>query len=200
MVDWLRAGLSLDPRWTGLAPLAALVTGGLGVLLTPSGDIREGLFPWGVALSMALVAGCAVGVVAAHQPEPRRSVLVGGWWSAMAYLAMAGFFIAIGIGGLLGVDEETENPLALFPIAAMTFGLLSSGPALGTLAYGVTRAHRLPSWGAAGAWCAVGAFPALLIFGGLVEGTAESVGSAVIMGAFVGGWITLGLSTRAAAT
>lgn len=194
-----RVGFGLNPRIVGLAPFAALVVGGLGIVLTPSGDIREGLFPWGVASACVLLATTALGVLVVHPTPPARSMLVGAWWSALALCGIAGFFVAIGIGGLLGIDENTDNPLALLPVAAMAFGLLSMMPAMATLLISVRAANRIPQWARNASWLIVPVLPALLILGGLAEGTVETIGSLLLLASFAAGWVTLGLGVRSAA-
>lgn len=183
---------------TGLAPLIACVVATVGIVTTPSGDIREGLFPWGTATAFGLLAMTALAVLANHPTPTSRTLIVGAWWTALALAGIAAFFAAVGIGGLLGIDEETDNPAALIPIAAMTFGLLSTMPATATLAVGVQREGRFPRWSLVGLWSIVPVLPGVLILGGLTEGTVETVGSLLLFAAFAIGWAMLGMGLRAA--
>lgn len=194
-VVWWRSGLGIDPRIAGLAPMAAIVCGGIAVLGTPSGDLREGIFPWGASLAMLLLGVSALGVLSSHQPDPDARVIIGAWWTVAATGAIAVFFLAVGVGALLGIDEETDNPLALLPVLLMAFGLLSTTPALATLAVGLKRSGRLPRWGTASAWGAALPLPLVLLLG-ITEGTVETVGSAVLLFDFALSWIILGLATR----
>jgi len=73
-------------------------------------------------------------------------------------------------------------------------------PALLALAVGVTGARVLRWFGRAAVWVAAPFLPLVLVFGGIAEGTAETVGMSSLMGLFAGAWIVLGLALVSAET
>ena len=136
--------------------------------------------------------------VAVHLPRVPPTVLIGGWWTTLAFLGIAGFFIAIGVGALLGIDEDDAGPLALLPVMAMAFGLVSMTPASALLAFGVSRAGVVPRWGGWALWVVSPLIVVLLVYGGLAEGTAETVGISAVLIVFALSWVVVGFSVRPA--
>ena len=137
-----RIGFNVPAGWAAVAPVAALVFAGTGVALG-SGDIREGVFPWAMALAASSLAVCCLGVLAAHGHRARAWIVIGSWWTAAAMIGIAGFFVAIAIGGLAGIEEDEVGLLGWLPVISMAFGIISMTPALSVLGIGVTRAGLL---------------------------------------------------------
>ena len=183
-----RIGFNVPAGWAAVAPVAALVFAGTGVALG-SGDIREGVFPWAMALAASSLAVCCLGVLAAHGHRARAWIVIGSWWTAAAMIGIAGFFVAIAIGGLAGIEEDEVGLLGWLPVISMAFGIISMTPALSVLGIGVTRAGLLPRWATLAVWVAAPALPLLLISGGLAEGTAKtSASSACSAPSLLHGW------------
>ena len=190
------------PRHAGLAPLIGLPLGGLGVTINSivhDGDIRVGVMPWTMTVALLSLAWCALGVVWVHGPDCSRWVRIGGWWTSLAFCGMAAFFVTIAIGSALGVEEEDAGPAVIPPLVGMALGIISMTPASGVLAVGLRRARLMPWWARWAMWVVAPVLPALLIYGGAVEGAAETIGLAVAMAIFAGGWILVGLGVVRAA-
>ncbi len=181
-MEFLRSGLGANPSSAWTAPILALVLVGAAQATNPSGDLRLGAFPWLVAVAAAGLAYLSLSIVALHGPDPARLILLGGWWVALAFAGVAGFFVAVGVGELFGVDPESAGILSLVPLVSMAFGLLSMTPAMAVLGMGASRADLLPGWGVAAICVEAPLLIILLIFGGLFDGTVESVGSSVLLG------------------
>jgi hypothetical protein len=195
-ISW-RTGFDINPRVAGLAPIAAIVVGAVGVATNvrdANGDMRDGLLPWAMFIAMVCLAACCLGVLSAHRSHTSRWVIIGGWWTALALIGIGGFFLSIALGSVLGIDEEDAGLLVWPPVLGMMFGILSMMPAMFTLAVGVTRAHVLPKFGTAALWIAAPVIPLAMVFGGLAEGTAETAGMSTLMAVFVGAWIVLGIA------
>ncbi len=195
MEVWRRV-LGIDRR-AGWAPVVTIPVGVLGVVVNSvrdDGDLRVGILPWTLMITVVGLAVCCLGVLNAHRPTPNRWTTIGAWWTAAALLGIGGFFAAIGIGGILGIDEDEAGAAAIIPVLFMAFGMVSMAPALATLGVGVVKARRLAWWGRLAVWTAIPVLPLLLIYGGLVEGTAETVGSILLITAYGISWITLGLA------
>jgi hypothetical protein len=139
-----------------------------------------------------------MGLLAVHAPESGGWVLTGSWWTALAFLGIAGAFLAIAVGGALGIEEESVGLLAWLPVAGMAFGILSMTPALVVLAVGAGRRRILPGWGLAAVWVEAPLLPVLMIYGGIFEDTAETIGSSVILGLMAVAWVVIGLSAQTA--
>lgn len=196
MAAW-RATANLDPRIAGRAPAVGLLIGGVGVVvnnMTADGDIRQGILPWTLVIAVACFAWCSLGVLSFHGPAATRPMVLGALWVALAFCGMAGFFLALGVGSLLGIDEDEIGVAVWPPLLGMMAGMLSITPATATLAAGMTRARVVPWWSRAAAWVAAPALPVLLIYGGLTEGRIETFGTAAIMGLFGAAWIVIGIS------
>ena len=189
-----RFGLAGERIW--VAPLVALVLVAVGQLSNPGGDIREGAFPWLMASAAVGLGLLCLRLVAVHGSEPGRWVAVGGWWAALAFAGIASFLVAVGVGAMFGIEEDSLGWLAWLPVSAMAFGLVSMTPALALLAVGAGRASVLPRWGVWALWTLSPLLVGLLIYGGLADGSAESVGSSVILAVLAVGWVVVGLAVR----
>lgn len=184
---WERAILRVGP----VAPIAALVVGIVGFATNQSGDIRTGLFPLAMAVAFTLLAACAQAVLRVHE-RPPRMVTIGGWWTTLALLGPAGFFAGVAVGAMLGLDEETLGGFAILPVASMAFGILTLPLATTILALAVRRSGQLPARTTTSLLVAGWVPPVLMVFGGLAEGTAESLGSAALAATFFGAWLVTG--------
>lgn len=176
-----------------VAPVAALLLVAIAQVATPSVDIREGVFPWFVALAAVLFSICCLGLLAVHVPDDGRWILIGSWWATLAFLGLAGGFLAIAVGGLLGIDEEAAGPFALLPVLGLAFGFVSMAPALIITAVGTTRRKVLPRWGRIALWVEAPLLPLLLVYGGVFEDSAETIGSAIILGLMAILWVAIGV-------
>lgn len=191
-----RNGFGIDRR-AGAAPWLGIVVGAVGVALNSTvddGDLRVGVFPWAMSLVVVCLALCCLGLLNGHAPTSNAWTVVGTWWTTAALLGIGGFFVAIGVGSLLGIDETEAGAVAIIPVVGMAFGLLSMTPALVTLAVGVGKAGKLSRWGRSSLWIAAPVLPLILVYGGAVEGTAETVGSAALLATFGAAWLVLGTS------
>ncbi|HUG85765.1 MAG TPA: hypothetical protein VMM13_14465 [Euzebya sp.] len=167
----------------------------MGFATNQGGDIRSGLFPLAMAVAFTLLATCAQAVLRVHAQQSRM-VTVGGWWTTLALLGPAGFFGGVAVGAMLGLDEETLGGFAILPVASMAFGILTLPIATTILALAVRRSGQLPSRASASLLVAGWVPPVLMVFGGLAEGTAESLGSAALAATFFGAWLVTGSAVR----
>lgn len=188
----LRVANTVGP-WT---PLAALAFAVLAVTLGGDGDIRRAPFAYSVALACVCLALTSLAVRSAHQHAPSRSISIGSVWAALAFLGIAGFFAAVGTGGLLGIPEDAVGAWSLLPVVSMAFGLLSMAPALTLLEIGAWRSRQIPARSRAAIFTAAPVLPSLLVFGGLAEGTAETVGTLALLLLFLSSWILIGSGLR----
>ncbi|MGF1617232.1 MAG: hypothetical protein ACFCU2_05415 [Acidimicrobiia bacterium] len=194
MTSGWRSGFAIPVLLAATAPVLALILVAVAQVATPSGDIREGIYPWFIALAAALFALCCFGLLAIHGPDTGKWVLIGSWWAALAFFGLAGGFLAIAVGGLLGIDEEAAGPFALLPLIGLAFGFVSMAPALAVAAVGASRRKVLPKWGRVALWVQAPLLPLLLIYGGIFEDRAETIGSATILGAMAILWVAIGLA------
>jgi hypothetical protein len=195
-VSW-RTGFDVNPKVAGLAPIVAILVGAIGVATNvrdANGDMRDGFLPWAMFIAMVCLAACCLGVLSAHRSQTNRWVIAGGWWTVLALVGVGGFFLSIAIGSMLGIDEEDAGLLVWPPLLGMAFGIISMTPAMLTLAIGTTGARMLPWFGTAAIWVGAPVLPIAMVFGGLAEGTAETVGMSTLMAVFVGAWIILGIA------
>lgn len=195
--DW-RAGFRVGSWVTATAPVVALALVAIAQTTTESGDIREGVFPWLFALAAVLFAVCSMGLLAAHYPAPGGWMLLGSCWTALAFLGIAAGFLAIALGSVLAIDEESAGVFASLPLIGLAFGIISMTPALVVTALGAAKKEVLPRWGRAALWVEAPLLPLLLVYGGTVDDTAETLGSTVILGIMAVAWVVIGLSIRAA--
>ncbi len=189
--SWDSAILRVGP----LAPIAALAAATVGFATNQGGDIRTGLFPLAMAVAFTLLAICAHAVLRVHE-QPTRMLTIGGWWTTLALLGPAGFFGGVAIGAMLGLDEETLGGFAILPVGSMAFGIVTLPIAATILALAVRQSGQLPARTITSLLVAGWVPPVLMIFGGLVAGTAESVGSAVLTATFFGAWLVTGSAVR----
>jgi hypothetical protein len=140
-----------------------------------------------MVLVVAAFGACALAALSLHRPDPSRWMVAGAWWSAAASAGIA-------VGAVLGVEEEDLGAAIIPLVFLMAFGLLSMTPALGLLAVGLEKAKRVRWWARLGVWIAAPVLPLLLVYGGLFEGTVETIGSAVLIAAFGIGWLLLGVA------
>jgi len=188
---WEGAILRVGP----VAPIVALVVGIVGFATNLGGDIRTGLFPLAMAVAFTLLATSAQAVLRMHE-RPQRIVTVGGWWTTLALLGPAGFFGGVAIGAMVGLDEETLGGFAILPVASIAFGIFTMPIATTIFAMAVQRSGQLPPRTSVSMLVAGWVPPVLMIFGGLAEGTAESLGSAALSATFFGAWIVTGSAVR----
>lgn len=184
---WQSAPLRVGP----VAPTAALAVAIVGFATNQGGDIRTGLSPLAMAVAFTLLATCAQAVLRVHQ-QPARMVTVGGWWTTLALLGPAGFFAGVAVGAALGLDEETLGGFAILPVASMAFGIITLPIGATIFALAVRRSGQLPARASTSLLIAGWVPPLLMIFGGLAEGAAESVGSAALAATFFGAWLFTG--------
>lgn len=193
-IAWvLRRGVAPSLRFARAAPWLATLSLGIAFGLGWFGaDIRAGIFPFAISATVVLLAVCCQGLLLAH-PHATAGLRAAIWWSTVALAGPAGFFLPVGVGTLLGIDENgVSGWVALGPMAAMAFGLMTMPIALTLLAVGVRRAGVLPTRAAVAALVAGPLPPLLLVVGGLAEGAAESVGTIVLVALFVGCWLVVG--------
>ena len=193
-----RSGFQVGSLVAAAAPFVALGLVATAQATTESGDIRAGVFPWLLALAAVLFAFCCMGLLAAHSPHPGRWMLLGSWWTALAFLGIASGFLAIGVGSVLGFDEESAGAFASLPLIGLAFGIISMTPALVVTAIGAAKKEVLPRWGKGALWLEAPLLPLLLVYGGIVDDNAETVGSTVGLGIMAFAWVVIGLSIRAA--
>lgn len=196
----LRTGLAIAPDVAGRAPLVAAAAGTVAIAaMLAGGDLRAPLVAAGWATAATALAVTALGIIAAHRPVAPTAVLVGGRWTAAALLGLAGFFVAVGVGGLLGIAEDSAGLLGRLPVVSMAFGLLSMPVALAVFAVAVARVAVLPRTIVIALASAAPMLPLMMIGGGLAEGTAESVAIIAAVGAFATAWIVAGATQAATA-
>ncbi|HVR77001.1 MAG TPA: hypothetical protein VMS99_01275 [Acidimicrobiia bacterium] len=77
------------------------------------------MFPWLYALAAVLFVFCCMGLLAAHSPSPGGWMLLGSWWTALAFLGSAGGFLAI-------ADDtaETVGSTVILGIMALVWVLI----------------------------------------------------------------------------
>lgn len=88
--------------------LATAVLGAAVVALWLGGDIRVGVFPFAAAAGVLLLASCAQGLLLAH-PDASRGFRIAIWWTTLAVAGPAGFFLAVGVGTLLGIYDSLDQ-------------------------------------------------------------------------------------------
>lgn len=172
--------------------LATAVLGVAAAALWLGGDIRVGILPFAAAAGVVLLAVCAQGLLLAH-PDASRGFRIAIWWTTLAVAGPAGFFLAVGIGTLLGIDENgVSGWLAIPPMAAMAFGIVTTPVAMSLLAVGVHRAGVMPRRATVAVAVAGLAPPAMMVLGGLTEGMWENVAAVVTISLYVGCWVVIG--------
>lgn len=137
----------------GYAPFVGLVlmVWAIPVMMSVA-DWRLSVAPWLLGSVLVCLAVCCLGLLSVHLPDPRRSVLIGAGVGSLSFLALAVFPFAVGVGGLLGIDEDTAGILAYLPLIAAGFGFAAMTPALIGAAVGVRASGVLPRWGIWALW------------------------------------------------
>jgi hypothetical protein len=180
----------LNPRVAGFAPAIGLVLMVWAVFVMMSvADWRLSAAPWLLGVAILCLTVCCAGLLSVRQPDPRRSVLVGVGLTVLSLLGLASFPFAVGIGGVLGIDEDAPGILALIPLAASGFAIVATAPALATTAVGVGASGLIPRWGVWALWLEAPLLPLTVIAGGFAE-PALVVGFILIPL----GWVVIGAS------
>ncbi|HSG80106.1 MAG TPA: hypothetical protein VLD62_11040 [Acidimicrobiia bacterium] len=198
MLTLIRSGFGISPSLAAKAAVAAIVTTAVAGVSLIGGDQRSGLFPTLMAVAAACLMLCTFGVLARHQPGPQRSMVVGGLWVAACFAAVSVAFAAIGVGDLLGIEEDSAGILAWIPVSAMGLAVLTFPAAQAVLAFGVQRSRVRPRWGSVAVWTLVPLVPLTLILAGVVDGAAENWVPAVMLSIIVMLWGVVGQSLRIA--
>ena len=180
----MHAIVDLARRLAPRAPIATVLFA-LGALAVDNGDIRDGLFPWMVAGAAASLALVPLGVGGAHD---RRPAQIGGGLAAATFLGPAIGLAAIGIGGVLGIEEDAAGIMAWIPVIATAFGIIGMAPAVGFLAWTVRRSELLTRAARTALWVIAPVLPLMMVFGGILEGPAESAVFPIAMVLMIGGW------------
>lgn len=143
--------------WVWVAPMVSLALVTVGQATNADGDLSSGLLPRLIAAAAVGFALLGLRLIAVHGPDVTRLVLIGGSWTTLAFLWMAGFFVAVEVGALLGIDENEAGFMAVLPAISMTFGLLSIAPAVVSSAFGLGGSAAVPRLGVfAISWVMVG--------------------------------------------
>lgn len=191
--DW-RTGFGV-PGWVAAwLPPVGLGAAGLALLTSDEGDIRAGIFPFAMALAVATLLVPVAGVLSARSNPASGWSRVGAVWTAVALASLSVGLGSIAVGALLGIQEDAVGPLSWVVVAALAFGLLAMTPAMALFAYGVSRDRLLPRFGRVALWVGTPVLPALLVFGGLAEGTVETIGSATLLLTFGLAWVAVGVA------
>ena len=163
----------LDIKAVGYAPVAGfvLMVGAVLVMLSVA-DWRLSFAPWLLGSSVVCLALCCVGVLKVHLPDPRRSIKWGVVLTILSLLALASFPFAVGMGGVLGIEEEEAGVLALLPLLASGFGLVGMTPGLAMAAFGAGADGTIPKWGVWALWVASPLLPLTAVVGGIAEPAA----------------------------
>ena len=185
----------VNVKVAGYAPIMAVVllAPALVVFMSP-GDWRISLSPWFFAAIPTCLAMTCLGLIRVHQ---KRWVTIGAGWTALALLGLGAFPLAVGIGGLTGLQDLTDEQLGLLawlPIIAWSFGFASLTPALVVTAISTGMAQVLPRWGVWALWFISPLLLITFIVGGTTpDSIAEpSVPIGLILIMF--GWIVIGQS------
>ena len=180
----------LNTRLAGYAPTLGLVLTVLAILVMVSAaDWRLSIAPWLLGTAILCLSVCCVGLLKVHLPDPRRSVLIGISLTVLSLLGLASFPLAVGVGGVLGIEEDSAGVLALLPLIASGFALVAIAPGLATTAFGVSASGLVPRWGVWALWMEAPLLPLTVIAGGFAE-PALVVGFILIPL----GWVVIGAS------
>lgn len=180
----------ISPRVAGFAPFLGLVLMAFAIPLMMSvADWRLSAAPWLLGFAVLSLAVCCLGVLNVHRPDPKRSVLFGTVLAALSFGGLAVFPFAVGIGGLLGIEEDAAGILAYLPLIAAGFGFAAMTPALVTAAVGVGASGVLPRWGVWALWIEAPLLLLTTIGGGQAEPVLV-IGFALIPV----GWAVIGAS------
>lgn len=194
-------GRVVSPVTAAVAPLlgAALAVPALVIFASP-GDWRRSAAPWFFAAVPACLAVTCVGIAQLHR---RRWVTIGALWTALALTGLGGFFLAVGIGGLTGLQDLPEEQLGLLawlPVLGFGFGFFSLTPALVVTAVSTGRAGLLPRWAVWSLWLLAPLLPITFAIGGngpeSIREYAPLIGLVVILV----GWVVVGQAVRRGAS
>ncbi|MDX1448346.1 MAG: hypothetical protein R3246_04710 [Acidimicrobiia bacterium] len=193
LIERLNGGFGVSARVAGYAPTAALVLAvpGVAAFVAP-GDWRTSVVPWFFAAIPACFAVTCLGLVRLHRS---RWVTVGGAWTALAMLGISGFFLAVGIGGLTGLQDLPEDQLGLLawlPIISFGFGFLSMTPALAVTAWATQRADVVPRWGVWTLWLLAPLLAVIFIVGGNGPAPFDELAAPVGLSVIMLGWVVIG--------
>lgn len=199
VIDGLRNGFGVSVRAAAYAPILAVVLAipGVAVFASP-GDWRTSVVPWFFAAIPACLSLTCLGLVRVHQ---RPWVTFGGMWTALALLGMGGFFLAVGIGGLTGLQDLAEDELgwvAWLPIVSFGFGFLSLTPALVVTALSTGKARVLPRWGVLTLWFIAPLLVVVFVIGGNGPAPIDELAAPIGLTLILLGWIVVGQSVRLA--
>lgn len=193
-------GFGVSAQVAGNAPILAV---GLAVpavvVFTSPGDWRTTVVPWFFAAIPACLAVTCLGLVGLHK---NRWVTLGGVWASLALLGLAGFFLAVGVGGLTGLQDLPEDELGLLawlPIVSFGFGFFSLTPALAITAATTQSAGLLPRWGVWALWFIAPLLVVVFIVGGMGPAPIDELAAPIGLAAIMVGWIVVGQSLLRAA-
>ena len=182
-------------RVAAYAPMLSLVLMIPAVLVMAAvDDWRLSPAPWLLGAALLCLAVCGLGLLKVHQPDPRRSVVIGVGLTVLAFLGLSSFPFAVGIGGLFGIEEDSVGVLAYLPLIASGFGLVAMTPALAITAVGVGASRVLHRWGVWALWAEAPLLLAVVIGGGMAPDSLETL---VLVSGFILiplGWIVIGAS------
>lgn len=195
--DW-RTGFGMPGRVAAALPPVGLAVAAVAVATSDDGDIRAGIFPMAMAFAVATLIAPIAGSLSSRSGRTSVWTRAGAAWSAAALASLSAGFLAVAMGAIFGIDEDAVGPMAWIVVAALAFGLLSTTPAMTLLAFGVSRDRLLPRFGRLALWVGAPVLPVLLIFGGLAEGTLETVGSTLLLAIFGLAWIVVGAAAAVA--
>ena len=180
--------IEVSQRVGGYAPTLGFALAAVAIPVMMSvDDWRLSIAPWLLAATLTSFAVCCVGLLSVHQPNPKLSIRVGVVLTVLSLLSLASFPLAVGMGGLLGIEEESAGVLASIPLMASAFGFVAMTPGLALTAYGAGAAGVLPKWGVWTLWVEAPLLPLTAIVGGMAE-PAVPIGFALI-GV---GWVLIG--------
>lgn len=152
------------------------------------------MVPWFFGAIPVCLALTCLGLVGIHED---RWVTVGGVWTALALLGLSGFFFAVGIGGLTGLQDLPEDELGLLawlPIVSFGFGFLSLTPALVVTAVSTGKAALLPRWGVWALWFMAPLLVVIFIIGGTTPAPVDELAAPVGLALIMLGWVVVGQS------
>ena len=182
--------LVVSQRVGGYAPLVGFGFAVVAILVTMfAADWRLSPAPWLFGAALLSLAVCCGGLLTIHQPDPGWPMRAGVVLTVLSLLSLASFPLAVGLGGVLGIDEESAGFFAGIPLVASAFGLIAMTPGLASTAYGAQTKRVLPRWGVWTLWIETPLLPLTAIIGGITE-PALPIGFAVI-GI---GWVLIGLA------
>lgn len=164
------------------------------VVFSLPGDWRTSVVPWLFAAIPACLALTCLGLVGLHE---NRWVTLGGVWAALALPGLGGFFLAVGIGGLTGLQDLPEDELGLLawlPVVSFGFGFISLTSALAITAATTQRAAVLPRWGMWSLWFIAPLLVVVFVLGGIAPAPVDELAARIGLTVIMLGWIVDGQS------